>query len=157
MSDQAGTSRAGLRWLLIAIAVIGLAIDAYVHIHESGPYDGVKSSVLTQGDLFRAEASLAIIAALLLLIRPRRWTAVIAFLVAGGGFALVLIYQFVDVGKIGFLPDMYDPAVYTLKTLSIVGEGVAAIAALVLFIVLARQRSARGGAHAGAYARAGSA
>lgn len=159
MSHGAGTKRQGLRWphaTLIGVVVIGLAIDAFVHLDEAGPYDGVKSSVLTQGDLFRAEASLAIVAGLLLLIWPRRWSAVIAFLVSAGGFALVLIYQFVDVGAIGFLPNMYDPAVFTEKTVSIVGEGVAAIAAVLLFLALNRLHAARERGGRQAYAQAGS-
>ena len=142
------------RWLragLILVVVAGLAIDAYVHLHLAGPYDGVKSSVLTQGDLFRAEAALAILAALALAVHPRRWTALVAFLVSAGGFALVLIYQYVDVGAIGFLPDMYDPVSSPEKTLSIIAEGVAAVAAAILFVLLSR-RAPRAGTAAGASA-----
>ena len=83
--------------------------DRFAHLDLASSYDGVKSSVLTQGDLFRAEVALAIIAALALVVRPRRWTAVIAFLVSAGGFAAVLLYQYVNVGAIGPLPNMYDP------------------------------------------------
>jgi len=137
MSHQG--SRKGLRVGLIVVVVAGLAIDAYVHLHLAAPYDGVKSSVLTQGDLFRAEAALAIIAALALIVRPRRWTALIAFLVSAGGFALVLLYQYVNVGAIGVLPNMYDPVTSPEKTLSIVCEGVAALAALILIAVLQRR------------------
>ena len=133
--------------------VAGLAIDAYVHLHLAAPYDGVKSSVLTQGDLFRAEAALAIIAALALVVRPRRWTALIAFLVSAGGFALVLLYQYVNVGSIGPLPNMYDPVSSPEKTLSIAAEGIAALAALILLVLLER-RTARAGTAAGAAAPA---
>ena len=83
--------------------------DRFAHLDLASSYDGVKSSVLTQGDLFRAEVALAIIAALALVVRPRRWTALIAFLVSAGGFAAVLLYQYVNVGAIGPLPNMYDP------------------------------------------------
>jgi hypothetical protein len=146
-------SRSGLRVGLILVVVAGLAIDAYVHLHLAGPYDGVKSSVLTQGDLFRVEAALAIVAALILIVRPRRWTALIAFLVSAGGFALVLLYQFVNVGSIGPLPNMYDPVSSPEKTLSIVAEGIAALAALLLIVVMQR-RAARAGAPAGTAAPA---
>jgi hypothetical protein len=50
--------------------VAGLAIDAFLHLDMASSYDGVNSSVLTQGDMFRAEAALAIIAALALVVRP---------------------------------------------------------------------------------------
>jgi hypothetical protein len=146
--------RQGLpRWLvpaLIVVVIAGLAIDAFVHLHLASAYEGVKSSVLTQGDLFRVEAGLAIIVALALIVRPRRWTALIALLVSAGGFALVLIYQYVNVGAIGPLPNMYDPLQSTEKTLSIFGEGIAALAALVLLVVInmraPRARTATGAA-----------
>jgi len=35
----------------------GLAIEAFVHLDLASSYDGVKSSVLTQGHLFRVEAA----------------------------------------------------------------------------------------------------
>lgn len=147
MSGDAQMNRWGLWWWLRAgltlVVVAGLAIDAFVHLDLASSYDGVKSSVLTQGDLFRTEAALAIIVALLLLAHPRRWTAFIAFLLTAGGCALVLVYQYVNVGAIGPLPNMYDPAVYGEKTLSIWAEGIAAVAALVLLVVI-HQRVPRG-------------
>ena len=123
MSGDAEMSRRGSWWWLraglILVVVAWLAIDAVVHLHLTSSYDGVKSSVLTQGDLFRVEAALAIIAALALEVRPRRWTALIAFLVSAGGFAAVLVYQYVNVGATGPLPNMYDPLRYGEKTLSV--------------------------------------
>src|SRR5260221_11090932 len=68
-------------------------------------------------------AGLAIIAALALVVRPRRWTALIALLVSAGGFAAVLVYQYIDVGAIGPLPNMYGPLRYPEKTLSVWAEG----------------------------------
>ena len=159
MSHGAGTKRQGLRWphaTLIGVVVIGLAADAYVHLALANDYDLVKSPTLTQGDLFRAESSLAILAGLLLLIWPRVWSTVIAFLVSAGGFVLVLVYQFVDVGKIGFLPDMYDPTMSGQKALSIVGEGIAAIAAVLLFVALSRLRDERERGRRRAYAQTAS-
>jgi len=52
-------------------------------------------------------------------VRPRRWTALIALLVSAGGFAAVLVYQYIDVGAIGPLPNMYGPLRYPEKTLSV--------------------------------------
>jgi hypothetical protein len=140
MSVDGERNRRDLRWWLraglILVVAAGLAIDAYVHLDLASSYDGVKSSVLTQGDLFRVEAALAIIAALALVVRPRRWTALIAFLVSAGGFTAVLVYQYVDVGAIGPLPNMYDPVVYAEKTLSVWAEGIAAVAALMLLVLM---------------------
>jgi hypothetical protein len=52
------------------IAAAGLAIDAYAHFDLASTYSGVKSSVLSQGDVFRAEATVSAIAAGVLLRRP---------------------------------------------------------------------------------------
>jgi hypothetical protein len=60
----------------------------------------------------------------------------IAFLVSAGGFAAVLVYQYVDIGAIGPLPNMYDPLRYPEKTLSVWAEGIAAVAALVLLVLM---------------------
>jgi hypothetical protein len=74
MSGDAEMNRRGLWWwlraALILVVVAERAIDAFVHLDLASSYDGVKSSVLTQGDLFRVEAALAIIAALTLAVRP---------------------------------------------------------------------------------------
>src|SRR5262249_46985126 len=129
-------SSVALRWTLAVIAAAGLAIDAYVHFDLASAYSGVKSSSLNQGDLFRAEATVAVIAAAAVLFRPRRHTAAFAFVLAAAGTAAVLVYAYIDVGAFGPFPNMYDPGWYTEKTLSAVAEGVAAVAALALFAVL---------------------
>jgi hypothetical protein len=130
-----------VRTALVLVVVAGLAVDAYVHLHLASNYAIVKTSTVSQADLFRVEAALAIVAGVLLLVHTRRWTAALAFLVAAGGTFAVVLYRYVDVGKIGSLPDMYEPGWYTEKTVSAVAEGIAAAAALVLLVLLhLRQR-----------------
>lgn len=121
---------------LALIAAAGLAVQAYVHFDLASAYAGVRSSTLNQGDLFRVEATLAAIAAAAVLFHPRRYTAAFAFVVAAAGTAAVLVYQYVNVGAFGPFPNMYDPIWYGEKTLSVWAEGIAAAAALALFIVL---------------------
>jgi hypothetical protein len=125
-----------VRTVLVLIVVAGLAIDAYVHLDLASTYDVVKTSTMSQGDLFRVEAALAIVAGVALLVRPRRYTALFAFLVSAGGVAAVLVYRFVDVGKLGPIPNMYEPYWYGEKTLSLVAEAVAAVAAAALFVAM---------------------
>ena len=122
-----------LRAALILVVVAGLAVDAYVHFDLASSYKAVKTSSLSQADLFRAEAVVALIAGVALLVRPRRYTAAFAFLVAAAGTAAVLVYAHDHVGKIGPIPNMYDPVWYTEKTLSAWAEGIAAVVALALF------------------------
>jgi hypothetical protein len=128
--------RSAVRWGLALVAAAGLAIDAYVHLSLASEYDVIRSSVLSQGDLFRAEATVAIIAAAAVLLRPRRYTAAFAFVVAAAGTAAVLVYAYVNVGAFGPIPNMYDPIWYPKKTLSVWAEGIAAVAALALFAML---------------------
>jgi hypothetical protein len=132
-------TQSSIRFALALIAAVGLAIDAFVHFDLASAYDGVKSSVLTQGDLFRAEGVMAAIAAAAVLLRPRRYTAAFAFVVAAAGTAAVLVYAYVDVGAFGPLPNMYDPIWFTEKTISAWAEGIAALAALALFAMLHMQ------------------
>lgn len=126
-------NRSPLHVALTAVVLVGLAVDAIVHFHLASSYAGVKSNTLSQADLFRVEGALAVIAGVALLVRPRRYTAALAFLVSAGGTAAVLLYRYVDVGAFGPVPDMYEPIWYLEKTLSAWAEGVAALAALALF------------------------
>jgi hypothetical protein len=128
-------SRRHLEWALTILVVVGLAVDAFVHIDLASVFDGVKTSTLSQGDLFRVEAAAAVIAAIALLVRPGRNTAAFAFLVAAAGTVAVVLYRYVDVGAFGPVPDMYDPFWGPAeKTLSAVAEAVAALAALPLVL-----------------------
>lgn len=133
------TTQSAVRWLLALIAAAGLGVDAYVHFHLASAYDGIRSSVLTQGDLFRVEGIAAVIAGAAVLLRPRRYTAGFAFVVAAAGTAAVLVYAYVDVGAFGPFPDMYDPIWYTEKTVSVWAEAIATAAALTLLVILQLQ------------------
>jgi hypothetical protein len=124
------------RAALTVIVVAGLAVDAYVHFHVAFGYEKVQSSVLNEAQLFRAEGAVAALVALALLARPRRYTAALAFLVTAGGAFAVLLYYYVNVGAFGPFPNMYEHHWYTEKTLSAWAEGIAALAALALLIVV---------------------
>jgi hypothetical protein len=132
-----------MQWALIIVVVVGLALDAYVHLHLAHAFKNVKTSTLSEADLFRAEAVVALIAAVALLVRPRRNTAAFAFLVAAAGTVAVLVYRYVNVGKFGPIPNMYDPFwAPKEKTISAIAEGIAALAALALFMLLHSQGGA---------------
>jgi uncharacterized membrane protein len=125
-------------WLIIrsgltAVVIAALAIDAYVHLHLASSYASARSGGVSEGDLFRIEAALATVAAALL-VRPRWYTALLAMVVSVGGVGAVLLYTYVDVGAVGPLPEMYEPVWFPEKTWSAWGEGIGALAALLLFI-----------------------
>ncbi|MEV4673837.1 hypothetical protein AB0K34_19470 [Actinomadura sp. NPDC049382] len=121
----------------------GLAADAVVHWRfapDMAPGPNTPDDVIPGDDLFRAQAIAAAVAAVLVLAWARRWTYAIAFLVAASAAGAVLLYYFVDFGQLGPIPRMYDPQWYADKTISLAGELVAALAALIGFLTVRRDR-----------------
>jgi len=118
-----GGSVAGLVLRLLVAA--GLAVDAYVHADLAPVYDGIRASI-SQGDLFRIEAGLAAAAALIVLAAGRRAGFGVALAVAAGGLGALLLYRYVDVGRLGPLPNMYEPSWFGEKTAAALAEAAAA-------------------------------
>lgn len=128
-------TRSGTQWVLTALVVLGLAVDAFVHFDLASAFEGNRTSVLSEAQIFRAQSIVAIIVAVGVLVRPRRYTAVLAFLVAASALIAVVLYRYVDIGAIGPIPNMYDPYWGPIgKVLSLIGEALAAVAALLLFL-----------------------
>ncbi|MFG2491616.1 hypothetical protein ACGFSD_11240 [Streptomyces caniferus] len=122
------------------LAAAGLALDAYVHARLAGRYDEVTATI-SQGMLFRIEAALAALAALLVLVWRRPAADTFAWLVATGGLALLLLYTYVDIGAPGPLPDMYEPDWSADKRLAALAQAVAVLATV--FLLLTRTRGPR--------------
>ncbi|WP_077193828.1 hypothetical protein [Streptomyces lydicus] len=122
------------------LAAAGLALDAYVHARLAGRYDAITATI-GQGLLFRVEAALAALAALLVLVVRRPAADAFACLVAAGGLALLLLYTYVDVGPLGPLPDMYEPFLTGDKQLTLVAQAVGVLATG--YLLLTRERSPR--------------
>lgn len=121
-----------LPWLLRGLIAAGLAIDSYVHADLAGIYDGVGAGhLLSQGLLFRAEAVVSGAVALLVLVAGnRRQVLGAAAVVAGSAFGALLLYRYVDVGQLGPIPNMYEPAWFPEKNLAAIAEAVATGSAL---------------------------
>jgi hypothetical protein len=122
------------RLVLCVVAAAGLIVDAYVHFDLASNYDAIKTSTLSQGDLFRAEAVVAIIAAIAVVVRPRRYTAAVALVVAASGLAALLVYRYNNISAIGPIPAMYEPVWFTEKTVTAVAEAVATLAAALALV-----------------------
>lgn len=129
-------ARAALR----ALAVAGLALDAYVHLDLAGRFAAVGTG-LTQADLFRLQAGAALAAALLVAARGRRLEAGFGLVVAGAALGAVLLYRYTDPGPLGPIPDMYDPGWYPEKTLSALAEAVAVAACTALVFLRPSRRT----------------
>lgn len=129
--------------LVRVVAAAGLAVDAYVHLHLAGDYDGNRGALLGQGELFRVEAAVAGLAALTVLLIRRPAPDALVGLVALSAAAAAVVYRYVDVGAIAGLPDMYEPAWFPEKTLSAAAETLAALAVLVLLAAFHRRAPGR--------------
>ncbi|MEW2128767.1 hypothetical protein AB0891_34315 [Streptomyces sp. NPDC007259] len=116
-------------------------MDAYLHAHLADRFDTITSGI-SQGTLFRLEASLAALAALLVLFWRRLPGDIFAAAVAIGGLALLLVYRYVNVGELGPIPDMYEPLWYEEKQTTAVAQTVAALAMLYLLLTRRFRRSA---------------
>ena len=117
------------------LTAVALAVNAFIHFNLASAFDGNPGSLGSQGTLFRVQAVLDLLAAVLILVRPRPWTAFVAAVVAGGGLALIVITVTVplDLTAIG-LPYLYEPSWYEDKVVSAVAQGLAVVGAL--FVVL---------------------
>ena len=94
-------------WVLRVATAAALGVDAVVHWQNASAYDAVGTTI-TQGMLFRAEATVAVVVGLLVLVRPRPSSWVAALLVAASALVAVVLYRYVDLGTLGPLPDMYE-------------------------------------------------
>jgi hypothetical protein len=116
--------------VLAAVTAALLALDAYVHLRDAHFYDE-NTATVSQGTLFRAQAAVAAVVAVTLVLRRHPVVWVIAALVAASAAGAVLLYTYVDVGPLGPLPNMYEPTwAVPGKTASAVAEAAATVLAV---------------------------
>jgi glucan phosphoethanolaminetransferase (alkaline phosphatase superfamily) len=111
------------------LVAAGLGVDAAIHLVLAPAQPPASPGVLSQVTLFYAESAAAIIAALLVLIIPRRWTYLLAFLVAASALGAVLLYRYVNIGPLGPIPNMYEPDWDDGKLAVTIAEAIATLAA----------------------------
>ena len=130
----------------MGLVAAGLVLDAIVHFDLASAFSVHKTSFISEATIFRIQSTVALVAAAALLLRPRRYTAGFAFAVAAAAAIAVVVYRYVDVGKIGPIPNMYDPFwAPTGKWLSAIAEVVAALASASLVFTLPARSAANAG------------
>lgn len=117
--------------ILRLLVAAGLVVDAVIHFHLA-PSTG-HTGTINESMLFWVQGAVALVVAILVLVRPRPIPYLIAFLVSASAFGAVVLYRYVDVGAIGPVGDMYEPVWYTEKVLTTVAEGVATVASAIAF------------------------
>jgi hypothetical protein len=116
-------------WVLRILVVALLGVDAVVHIRLAPGYQAASPGGIGQGNLFYLEAAAAIVAALYVLLRGSRLAFLVAVIVAGAGFAAIIVYRYVDVPAFGPIPAMYEPVWFFEKTLTAVAQAFATVLA----------------------------
>jgi hypothetical protein len=118
-------------YLLRVLTAAALIFDAVIHLRDARFYDANTTALLSQGQLFRVQAGVAIVVAVAILAWPRRLVWAIAFLVAASAVGAVVLYTYVNVGSLAGLPNMYEPSWGPPgKALSAFAEGAGALLAL---------------------------
>ncbi|MEP6478799.1 MAG: hypothetical protein ABJB03_05375 [Rhodoglobus sp.] len=121
------------------VTAIALVVNAVIHFMLAGPFDGNPGTVISQGGLFRIEAVVDILAALVIVVRPRLLTALAAAVVAAGGLGLLLftVYLPLDLSFAGG-PLIFEPAWYQDKITAALAQAIALVAALVVLLTVRR-------------------
>ncbi|QDG90816.1 hypothetical protein NIBR502770_06200 [Pseudarthrobacter sp. NIBRBAC000502770] len=126
--NRAGRGKtAGL--VLRILAAAALAVDAAVHAGLAPGYQSATPEGFGEGNLFLAEAAVAAVSGLYVLIRGSRPAWILALLTAGGGLGVLLLYRYVDVPAFGPFPAMYEPVWFFEKALTALAQGVAVLLA----------------------------
>jgi hypothetical protein len=128
--------------LMRLVVAAGLAIDAFVHADLADTY-AETGGTINEGVLFRAEAVVASVAALAVLLTGRRLAYLFAFVVAASALALMLVARYVQLRAFGPFPDLSDPVWFPEKLRAAYAEGAAALAALVGFLNATASRGVR--------------
>ncbi|WP_250034060.1 hypothetical protein [Paractinoplanes maris] len=151
MASHALPTRSHVAWrdipivqrVLAVVTAALLGVDGYVHLKHAAQYDQFRSSVMSEGTLFRIQAVVAIVVALALLIRPGVITWIISLLVAGSAAVAVTLYTYVNVGQLGPLPNLYEGTWNVPgKVGSAVAETIAALISIAGLVLALRSRRA---------------
>ena len=117
------------------ITVVGLGIDAYVHLDLASTY-AEAAAPISEGALFRAEAALALLTALAVILFARRLTFLLGLVVSASALTLMLVSRYADLGSLGPFPDLYDPVWFAEKLWAAAGEAAASMASLAGIVLL---------------------
>lgn len=127
------------------LVVVALAVDVYVHLKLAGGMQMAAPGGVGGGTLFRVQAVVAAVAAVVLLATGRRFGYVLAGLAALSALIPVVLYTYVAVPDLGPIPSMYDPTWSSDKTTSAVAEAAAVLLSVVGATLTARRGRSSGG------------
>ncbi len=123
--------------LLALLAAVALAVSAYVHA-DLGDAPYAADGQVTLSGLFVAQALVAAVVALWVLVRPSRlaWLAVLA--VGAASLLALVLSVYVRIPSVGPFPVLYEPLWYGAKVVAAVAAGAAAVLAAVALAAAGR-------------------
>lgn len=134
-------------WTVAALVAIALGVDAYVHATDASFYEASQGGIVSEATLFRAEAVISGLLAVVVVLRPSPAIFAASLLVAATAVGAVVLNTYINVGAIGPLPNLYEPAWGVPgKVLSAYAEGLAVLISAA-GVVLTRGRRRRGRTH----------
>ena len=131
MTGQPRRRRAsgGATYAVPAVTAAALCVDAYEHLRLAPGVDALRAQI-SQGTLFRIVGVAALIMAAVTVIYSRVLAVhVLDALLAGTALGAVVLYSYYRVGRLGPLPDMYQPFWSFQKSVCALADAVALIGA----------------------------
>lgn len=137
-TDRYGPTAMNMVFRVLATAALG--VDAFFHARLAPGYQLAAPEGVGEGNLFLAEAAVAAVVGLYVLIRGSRPAWILALFTASGGLAVLLLYRYFDIPAFGPFPAMYEPVWFLDKTLTALSQ---IVVILLAATALTLNRSAR--------------
>ena len=117
------------------LTALALLVNAYIHFVLAAPFDALVGTLVSQGNLFRVQGIVNILAAILILLIHRRWVGLVAAAIAAGGLAMLVasVYVPIDLSALG-LPVIYEPVWYPDKAIAAIAQSLALGGGLILTV-----------------------
>jgi hypothetical protein len=117
--------------------ILALVANAYVHFSLAPQFDLLEgrlstATVVTLGQLFRAEAILDAVLALAILVRPRAWSGLVVAVVALAGLALTVGSTMMSIPLPFGLPVVPQGEWLQLRVIAAGAQGLAFVGALTI-------------------------
>ncbi len=131
--------RSATEAVLRLATVAALVVDVVLHLRLAPGYQLGFPDGIGMGNMFRLAAAGAAVSAVVLIWLGTRAAYLLALLVLGSAFAALLLYTYVDVPTIAFIPGMYEPSWFPDKSLTAVAEGIGTVTAALGLAVATRE------------------
>ena len=128
--------------VLRVLGAAALAVSAYLHVHlATGPK--ITDGEITLAGLFLAQAVVATLVAVWVLVLGDRLAWLAAAVVGVASLGALVLSVYVEIPSIGPFPTLYEPVWYADKVVAAVSAAVAAVVALLALALRSRATARR--------------